>query len=60
MKSLERELILDWQQLQRMMIPETKTAALKAYYAKLALYRRHQVWNLELQPLARPVTAATS
>lgn len=50
MKSLERELILDWQRLQMMIVPETKTVALKAYYTKLALYRRQRIWSLELRP----------
>lgn len=48
MKKLERELILDWQRLQLETIPEIKSAALKAYYAKFARYRKSRAWNLEL------------
>jgi hypothetical protein len=48
MKKLERELILDWQRLQREIVPELKAAALKAYYIKLANYRKERIWNLEL------------
>jgi hypothetical protein len=48
MKKLERELILDWQRLQQEIIPELKSAALKAYYVKLAIYRKERIWSLEL------------
>ncbi len=48
MKRLESELILDWQRLQLEIIPEIKSAALKAYYVKLAHYRKSRVWHQEL------------
>lgn len=52
MKKLERELILDWQQLQLETIPALKSKALKAYYVKLASYRKSRAWSLELSPAA--------
>lgn len=48
LKRLEQELILDWQNVQMECIPAVKAAALKAYYVKLALYRKTRVWSLEL------------
>ena len=48
LKKLERELIIEWQQLQLETIPEIKAAAIKAYYLKYALYRKAKVWNAEL------------
>lgn len=48
MKRLECELILDWQRIQLEMIPEIKSAALKAYYLKFAIYRKARTWNMEL------------
>lgn len=50
MKRPERELILDWQKLQKEAIPAVKAVALKAYYIKLALFRRSRAWSLELAP----------
>lgn len=47
-ENLERELILDWQRLQMETISEIKTAALKAYYVKFAVYRKARAWSLEL------------
>lgn len=48
LKRLERELILDWQRLQLETIPAIKSAGLKAYYVKLAIYRKERTWSLEL------------
>ena len=47
-KTLERELILDWQRLQLETISEIKAVALKAYYVKYAIYRKARAWRLEL------------
>jgi hypothetical protein len=48
MKRLEQELIQDWQRLQLETIPAIKSAALKAYYVKLTIYRKERTWTLNL------------
>jgi hypothetical protein len=50
-KRLEGELIRDWRRLQNEQIPAVKTAALKAYYEKLASYRKSLAWSIELVPV---------
>jgi len=51
MKTLERELVRDWQRLQAEKIPAIKAAALKAYYSKLAAYQKSREWSLNLAEL---------
>jgi hypothetical protein len=48
MKRLERELILEWQRLQLETIASVKATGLRAYYLKLAEYRKSRAWSLEL------------
>lgn len=47
-KKLERQLILEWHLVQLETVPEIKSIALKAYYMKLALYRKARAWSQEL------------
>lgn len=48
LKRLEVELVQDWRKLQLEPSPSLKLAAIKAYYAKYALYRRTREWGYEV------------
>lgn len=56
LKRLERELLRDWEMLQKELIPEMKAEALKSYYIKFAAYRKTRIWSLELASGKAPLS----
>lgn len=48
LKRLEAELIIDWQILQQETDLRLKAIALKAYNIKYKVFKKNQLWNLEL------------
>jgi hypothetical protein len=44
LKTMERELVLDWRALQLDKVQLSKELALKAYYLKYKLYRQLKAW----------------
>ena len=48
LEKLELDLKCDWQRLQLELKPDLKALALKAYYLKLALYKKAKIWSRAL------------